>query len=40
MVTVIVPPAADLAVHILYLLVVGFNQFTLIGGKLFVDLTG
>ena len=39
-VAVIMPPAADLAVHILYLLIVGFDQFPLIGGQPFVDLTG
>ena len=38
MVAVIVPPAADLAVHIVHLTVMCFDQLLLIGGNLLFDL--
>ena len=40
MVAVIVPPAADLAVHIVYLPVMGLDQFLLVGGDLLFNFFG
>ena len=37
MVAVVMPPAADLAVHIVYLPVMRFDQLLLIGGELLFD---
>jgi hypothetical protein len=36
MITIVVPPATDLPVHIFHLMVVGFHQLPLVGSDAFI----